>query len=1469
MTQVWTKTDNNSFRKSEGERPITPSNYESYTLDFTAFQDIISEATDRFDSQEGVLIHWPMPNDKMSKFRIKRSDVFHPDLAAKYPEISAYTGYSLTDPTAVLKISVSHKGIEGMLLSNRHETIYLDRYQPKSKNKYILYKRSDYNRAMDSREFTCTVDYPEGYKPQEIDHTIRFGDCQLRKYRLALACTGEYAQFHGGNVPDVLAEYNASMVRVNGIFERDLSITMELIPDTDELIFLNEDFDPYTNDEGGTMLDENQAAIDQIIGFENYDIGHVYSTGGGGVASPRSPCTNRKAKGVTGLSNPTGDFFWVDYVSHEMGHQYGGGHTQNNECNRYGPAAMEPGSASTIMGYAGICDPNVQSNSDDYFHAISQTEIANFIVAGNGNNCAEIITLDNSAPEIVTTTPTGQILPSQTPFFLTATATDEDNDVLTYCWEQMNNELAEMPPVATATGGPAFRSYDPTENPTRYFPELSPVLFGVNSTTWEVLPNADRDMKFNLTVRDNKLLGGCTDDEEITISFVSTAGPFLITSQNTATTWNAGETVSITWDVANTDVAPISCENVDILFSFDRAESFPISLAENVPNDGEHEITVPTELTNQGRIMLTCSTASFFDINNRDIQVKAQFAAEVAPEFVTTCPSQNAVYIIDYTALASTPTTSTFTIDGLPDGASFTFSPEEVTDDEEVTLTISDLTSDMIGTYEIEIGIQGETITQIKNVTLNIAPDENTAVQISSPLEGSNGVSTTPLLTWETMDGIFMYEIEVSDKPNFESIVFEGQVNDLSIAPGELDLQTIYYWRVRGISPCLDAEWINFQSFQTIGSSCETVTEEANIPIAIDIENEITSELDFSSTNPFSTFRVSMNVEHTWVGDLSASLRSPSGSERILFDQPGTSSSLNGCDGDDLSVTFASDAIQTSEQFENMCNETSPSISGTFQPLQAFSTFEDESFNGTWQLMILDQAGGNGGQLVDWSISKCEYIPIAPGLILQNNELTLNGSIQEMITTTHLSMETIDPSNTRFIVRSIPLSGVLEKWNTTNSTFEEIAVGDEFTQQDINMNNVQYKLLDYSAATDQFLFDTQDDQFRYTSNNSFNISIELSALTLSADVTEQISCFGEEDGRIEVTVFGGVPGYTYSINEGPFTSSEVFENLGPGFYTIEVRDAINNTLISPLLEIIEPETITAEHTLGFNEISIEAEGGTGNFMYSLDGSNYGQSNVIEIFDGTTYRIYVKDENDCIYASEEFVYYQIYEVESSKTDVFCKGDSNGRISINSVSGGLSPYLYQLNEQSPTENTVFDNLPPDTYTIKVTGSGGSSFTLPDFVIIEPELELTMTSEVVDHTIVLTGIGGTPSYLYSINGSSFVNTNVFGPLPDGEYVGYVLDSFGCEVSETSIIVNTSISNIFLDQLSIYPNPTQHYFSIAGSGTKEIAYGILDINGKLLQKGILLENQAISVEDLPAGLYTISLEHKGQFKVFKLSKI
>ncbi len=599
-----------------GDRLVEAAAYRSLFLAFRQMKERLDEAPERFvEAGKPVEVQIPWPDGGFKTFEVWYAPLMHPELAARYPQIKTFAGRQKENPADLIRLDYGPLGFHAMVLTAEGSDVFIDPWQKGDTEHYISYYVKDFY-AISDKNFWCSAyELPENQAllaDEEDGSVYKAGDCQFRQYRLALACTGEYAQYHGGTTAGALAAMNTTMNRVNGVFERDAAITMQLVPNNDQLVFLDGATDPYSNNNGNAMLSQNQTTCDNVIGSANYDIGHVFSTGGGGVAYLQSPCNNAiKAGGVTGQANPVGDPFDIDYVAHEMGHQYGGRHTQNNSCNRDNSSSYEPGSASTIMGYAGICSPNVQAHSDDYYHVKSLNLMGAF-VTGAGNSCATIINTSNTAP--VADAGLDYTIPKSTPFKLTGSATDanDPSSSLTYCWEQYDKEVAPMPPVSTSTVGPMFRSLQPSSSPSRYLPQLSNVIAG-NTPTWEVLPSVGRTLNFRMTVRDNNSTYGCTDDDGMIVTVDGGSGPFAITSPVGGDNWMPGSTQTITWDVAGTTAAPVSCANVDILLSTDGGATFPTTLATATPNDGSYTITVPSSLTNQAVILIECSNNIFFD----------------------------------------------------------------------------------------------------------------------------------------------------------------------------------------------------------------------------------------------------------------------------------------------------------------------------------------------------------------------------------------------------------------------------------------------------------------------------------------------------------------------------------------------------------------------------------------------------------------------------------------------------------------------------------------------------------------------------------------------------------------------------------------------------------------------------------------------------------------------------------------
>ena len=632
----------NTGRRSDSPT-IEVSQFKTYNLDVQSLEQWLSRAPQGAATEarnSSLTLTLPMPDGTMEEFMVVNSPIMAPALARKFPEIQVFAGQGVTHPEFTVRFDLTPQGFHAMILAEG-ETVYIDPYRPNDRETVIVYTRSDFYASTSKQMSGCIALEAPGSKPSTVTKDVEGGKqvkmmggsimpqnrvdngANLRTYRLALACTGEYAQFHGGTVSSVLAAMNTSMARVNGLFERDVCLTMELVPNNDQLIFLNGSNDPYTNSNGGSMLSQNINTCNSVIGSSNYDIGHVYSTGGGGVAYLQSPCGSSKAGGVTGQGAPVGDPFDVDYVAHEMGHQYGGNHTQNNSCNRASSAAYEPGSASTIMGYAGICAPNLQSNSDDHFHNHSINEMVAFTVNGNGNTCASTSATGNGIPT-VSGGVDGLTIPISTPFELKATGSDPDGDAVTYNWEQY-----DLGP-STATGDnnltnpsgnqPIFRSFSSTTSPTRTFPRLQDL---VNNTTTigEHLPTYTRGLQFKCSIRDNRAGGGGFADDLKTLNVTANAGPFLVQAPNVGGTVVGNTQLPVSWDVAGTNGNGVNCTSVDIFLSTDGGYTFPTLLVAGTPNDGSASVLVPNVTTSQARIKVKASNNVFFDISNANFSI--------------------------------------------------------------------------------------------------------------------------------------------------------------------------------------------------------------------------------------------------------------------------------------------------------------------------------------------------------------------------------------------------------------------------------------------------------------------------------------------------------------------------------------------------------------------------------------------------------------------------------------------------------------------------------------------------------------------------------------------------------------------------------------------------------------------------------------------------------------------------------
>ncbi len=670
---IWREVGETSAMRST-DRSVVPNDYRVYRLDKTMLGTILQSAPKEFTDTFGIsnsIITLPMPDGSFQRFRIERSLIVEEGLLEKYPELGmTFRGQGIDDPSATVRFDLMPNGFHSMILSPKG-TVMVDPYTKGDTSSYISYYKRDVARTAD---FHCDFESENAIglmtKPKKAGFESFIPDAasavaapmvssgtQLRTYRLALAATFEYAGAVGGNtIAGTLAAQVVVMNRVNGVYERELAIRMVVIATNNLLIYSGDQMcggvactaanDPYTNNNGSTMLNQNIANTDTVIGTANYDIGHVFSTGGGGVAGLGVACGVSKARGVTGLSTPLGDIFAIDFVAHELGHQWNANHSFNSTSggcggNRASTSAYEPGSGVTIMGYAGICDAqDLAGQSIDSFHVKSLEDIVAFSQTGAGNTCAAPTATGNTPPAVnIVGGPTFNI-PKQTPFTLTAAATDANGDTITYDWQQydLGGSTTAVPNTdSDGVARPIFRAYSPSSNPSRTFPQNQFILNNANIPpdtsggfmTGELLPAIARTMSFQVIARDNRANGGGINTATATVVVAGT-GPFGVTSPNTNVTWFLNSNPTVTWNTGGSEAAPISAANVRILLSTDGGATFPTVLNASTPNDGSEAVTSPNLNTSNARIRVEPVGNIFFDVSDANFTISSTPASNGA-----------------------------------------------------------------------------------------------------------------------------------------------------------------------------------------------------------------------------------------------------------------------------------------------------------------------------------------------------------------------------------------------------------------------------------------------------------------------------------------------------------------------------------------------------------------------------------------------------------------------------------------------------------------------------------------------------------------------------------------------------------------------------------------------------------------------------------------------------------------------
>ncbi len=976
--QTWKQTQIDRLEE-KGQRDIKPTIFKIYDISDDAVKSNIFKAPHESKvsnaAQSSVTMQLPTADGVMHTFALVTYHLLHPDLQKTFPDIKAFYGICTEDATMTVVADYSPTyGFRAVISQPGIGKTYIDYFQRNDLDHRIVYYRKDYQKFSNWSCGVVTDDHDKQEKTKG-NRGVLTGDCLYREYRLALACTGEYATFHGGTIAGALAAMNTTMNRVNGVFAQDIAIRCVIIGNNTSIMYTNGATDPFTNGNAGAMIGQNQTNTDNVINSANYDIGHVFGTNSGGVAGLGVVCTSgQKARGVTGSGAPVGDPFDIDYVAHEMGHQLNGNHTFNNSCdnNINSSTAMEPGSGSSIMAYAGICPPDVQNNSDENYHAISLQEIKTFL-SGNGSNCDTPVSGYNNAPPNISApnNNTTYNIPRSTPFALSMTATDPDGNGILYGWDQMDNQIAAMPPVATNTGGPLFRFIEPTTNPTRYFPNLNAVLAGAivgapfGGNNWEVLPSVARTMKFRGVARDiTPMSASCNSEVNVVVNTIAATGPFIVTGLDVPATWLETQTKNITWDVAGTNAGTINTANVSILMSYDGGNTFPVTLLASTPNDGSQDITVPVGLTTTARIMVRAIGNIFFDINNANITVNVgvpSFDLEVSPFSISLCPNQQKSIALNVVSILGYTNPVNLSISGLPSGLTSSFSSNPVIPGQSYTINFVN-SSAALGSYNIQITGTSGSLVDNTSVTVNIN-SANPTIALTSPADNATNIVPLPDLKWSAAGNASTYQLQISRRPDFNSLVLNvtGLTSNSYTVPTPLAGYSEYYWRVRAANDCDTGAW-SAPSFKFETEACMMYTS-INVPINISASGTptINSLLNITDKGTITDLDIQNLIGlHTYISDLTFTLFAPSNTNVVIWDKP--------CSYEDnFNINF--------DQSSSLGNgwPCPPTNDLTYQPTSpaSLNTFNGQSLKGSWKLRVKDNSNQDGGSLQTWGLKTC------------------------------------------------------------------------------------------------------------------------------------------------------------------------------------------------------------------------------------------------------------------------------------------------------------------------------------------------------------------------------------------------------------------------------------------------------------------------------------------------------------------
>ena len=892
-------------------RQSFPKDFKLFNLDVDPLRQELFKVVGN-SSRHSTIISLPNANGQIEQFEVYEASNFEPALQAQFPGIRAFSGKGITDKSATLKLSFSPQGIQTMVFRTKQENEFIEAYS-QDHTVYAVFKSQ---RQSGQLPWRCST--PEEKLATDLNSQVaatgisaRSGG-NLKTMRLAQSCNAEYSNYFGATssaqVALVLAAFNATLTRCNGVYEKDLALHLNLIANTTSVIYYNPSTDPYST----TLSQWNaqlQSTLTSVIGEANYDIGHMFgaSGGGGNAGCIGCVCVNgSKGSGITSPNDgiPQGDNFDIDYVTHEVGHQLGANHTFSMSSEGTG-VNKEVGSGITIMGYAGITSQDVAPHSIDIFHQASIAQIQSNLAT---KTCPVTTTITNATP--VVSAGSNYTIPISTPFALTGSATDANaGDVLTYCWEQNDNSTttgANSVASPTKATGPNWISFNPTTSPTRVFPKLATILAGANVSgplpggdavaNTEALSSVSRTLNFRLTVRDNApysstapISVGQTQFANMVVTVSNTSGPFAVTSPNSAVTWAGNSSQTVTWSVNNTTAAPVSCANVKISISTDGGNTFS-TLVASTANDGSELVTIPNTPSTTARIKVEAVGNIFFDISNTNFTIGGA-AACGNPTGLLSSSITNTSATVSWTAVSGA---LSYDVDYKATSSGTWINAATATTS--TTVGLAGLVQGTTYDWRVRATCSGGSGSYVQAQFTTTAPCNTPAGLASSAITASSAT-----VSWTAVSGANNYTVEYKTTAGSTWTTAASATTSTSQGLSGLSASTSYDWRVRANCASGSSAFAQAQFTTTIASTCPgtydistngTASGAALIPKNTDIKGLISP----SGDNDYYRFTIATGGTATITlttlpADYDIRLYSSNGTTQLAISQNGSTTS--------------------------------------------------------------------------------------------------------------------------------------------------------------------------------------------------------------------------------------------------------------------------------------------------------------------------------------------------------------------------------------------------------------------------------------------------------------------------------------------------------------------------------------------------------------------------------------------------